>query len=629
MPRPRISSNPTTNKAQLEKKKYVPIFIRLIPAPNPTHRAAMTTQRTDPVPNLDRVKYNLLVEFACRHTGFHWPELESVLGIAGIKIGVDVHIVPLPSNPGHQRPLPVTAGNETDVTCGSSETVSAKKRPRDASGLNAVADSQARSFLVLSFPHEAVGSLFRHDVIGAGGKEGDLPDIKSLLSRCVLIRSVVELWGGGVDLAACADSVRGFAQADAAGRRAGGAQSVLAPHIADDRSWKITVHTLGSKYTREEQNDMRSAFSFLNLGGRVQMEDPDDEFILIQEVALDPKGSPLYPRHSHKQTVIEENDSLPPLAVYFGRILGGERNWRSDLERFSLKKRAYLGPTSMDAELSLVMTNLAQVREGGIAFDPFVGTGSILLSCGLRGAQCFGTDIDIRVLRGKGDGESVFSNFRQYGLPRPDLVRSDNALYHRHYRCGGAAGVRYASIVTDPPYGIRAGARKSGSSRAEVRPVADEHRHDHIAQTQPYCVSDVMADLMDVAARTLEVGGRLVYIIPSMRDFDEATDLPRHACLRLVYTCFQTLSMEYGRRVVTMEKVAEYDPARRRDYLAATWANGPESAEKCANIRARILEAAKKKPKNEEKLAFRKQKRREHRQAKKREKRAQQAADHC
>jgi tRNA (guanine10-N2)-methyltransferase len=291
----------------------------------------------------------------------------------------------------------------------------------------------------------------------------------------------------------------------------------------------------------------------------------------------------------------------------------------------------------MDAELSLVMTNLALVKRGSMAFDPFVGTGSILVACGLRGAgHCVGTDIDLRVLRGDGKAEDVFSNFRQYGLRRPELVRSDNALYHRHYR-GSRHGQQqplYDAIVTDPPYGIRAGARQSGSRRPLCHAIKDEHRADHVAQTRPYAVSDVMADLLDVAARTLAVGGRLVYVIPSLAEktttddanaeggFDEETDLPRHACLRRVYTCFQPLQHpELGRRTVTMEKVAEYDEAKREEYLGGVWANGPEAAEKCANIRDRIVEAARRKPGYEEKAAVRREKRRATREARKKAKR--------
>ncbi|CAN0571943.1 unnamed protein product, partial [Laminaria digitata] len=39
----------------------------------------------------------------------------------------------------------------------------------------------------------------------------------------------------------------------------------------------------------------------------------------------------------------------------------------------------------------------------------------------------------------------------KYRLPRPELIRSDNALYGRHFRVMEL----YDCIVCDPPYGIR------------------------------------------------------------------------------------------------------------------------------------------------------------------------------
>lgn len=394
----------------------------------------------------------------------------------------------------------------------------------------------------------------------------------------------------------------------------------------EDRTWSILVHTLGSTYTREEQNDMRAAFTFLNFPGKVQMKDPDDEYLFIREVELDGQGGAVYPRHSgiNKQ-IIPENDARPPLACYFGRVLGNNglgRNWRGSnrIEQYSLKKRCYLGPTSMDSELSLIMTNLAQIQpRGSFVFDPFVGTGSILLTAALRGAFCFGTDIDLRVLRGRSQDENITSNFKQYGLSPPELVRSDNAIYHRHFRNHLPL---FDAIVTDPPYGIRAGARKSGSRKGgEVRPISDEHRYDHVAQTRPYAVSNVMSDLLNVAAMTLKMGGKLVYVIPSMSDFDERVDLPRHDCLALNYVCYQPLQMEYGRRTVTMEKIKEYDEKKRCHYLENAWVNGAESAEKVANIRERLIEAAKTKPGYQEKFERRKEKRKSTKEERKKAKR--------
>ena len=430
----------------------------------------------------------------------------------------------------------------------------------------------------------------------------------NILSRCALVRSVSELWAMTPSIEECAAEVKRWTEQTTLGR------DTL--HRLRTQSWKVTVHTLGCKYTVEEQNEMRRNFQFLDLLGPVKLKGYDNEYILTREVELDAQGGAIFPRFGLDKKLIVENEQRPALAWYFGRILGGRSlKGRGQIQTYSLKKRVYLGPTSMDPELSFIMTNLAHVQKGSIVIDPFVGTGSILLSCALRGAYCVGTDIDIRVLRGKGANQTVFSNFQQYGLPRPELIRSDNALYHRHYRTDHPL---YDAIVTDPPYGIRAGARRSGARQPVDIP--DERRHDHIPQTKPYAVSDVMADLVDMAARTLVKGGRLVYIIPSMQDFDPAADLPRHPCLKTTHICYQPLSLELGRRMVAMEKIADYVMEEREAYLQFVWKNGPVSAEKCANMKGKILAAAKQKTGYEEKAAVRKQKRKDIKEARKRSK---------
>jgi tRNA (guanine10-N2)-methyltransferase len=52
------------------------------------------------------------------------------------------------------------------------------------------------------------------------------------------------------------------------------------------------------------------------------------------------------------------------------------------------------------------------VRPGSLVFDPFAGSGSILVAAAVFGATCFGADIDGRVLRGS-KGCSMFDNFKQ------------------------------------------------------------------------------------------------------------------------------------------------------------------------------------------------------------------------
>ena len=108
--------------------------------------------------------------------------------------------------------------------------------------------------------------------------------------------------------------------------------------------------------------------------------------------------------------------------------------------KYSLKKRPYLGPTSTDHELSLLMANQAHVRAGDLVYDPFVGTGSIAIACQHFGANVIGTDLDMRVLKGYAVGGKtrnkvegldkiekfdIFANFQHYKLQRPDFLAMD------------------------------------------------------------------------------------------------------------------------------------------------------------------------------------------------------------
>jgi tRNA (guanine10-N2)-methyltransferase len=54
------------------------------------------------------------------------------------------------------------------------------------------------------------------------------------------------------------------------------------------------------------------------------------------------------------------------------------------IEKFDVKKRAYYGNTSMEAEMSLLMANQAMSAPGKLVYDPFVGTGSMLYVSGVR-----------------------------------------------------------------------------------------------------------------------------------------------------------------------------------------------------------------------------------------------------
>lgn len=66
--------------------------------------------------------------------------------------------------------------------------------------------------------------------------------------------------------------------------------------------------------------------------------------------------------------------------------------------------------------------------------------------------------------------------------------------------------------------------------------------------------TQVMKDLLDMSARMLVLGGRLVYLLPCTSVFTPE-ELPVHPCLATVANCEEKLTLSLSRRVIVMEKV--------------------------------------------------------------------------
>ena len=71
------------------------------------------------------------------------------------------------------------------------------------------------------------------------------------------------------------------------------------------------------------------------------------------------------------------------------------------IQKLSLKTRKFIGNTSMDPQLSLIMANQAQIKDGDIVLDPFVGSGSLLVAASQFGGYIIGTDIDFLMLHAR------------------------------------------------------------------------------------------------------------------------------------------------------------------------------------------------------------------------------------
>lgn len=121
-------------------------------------------------------------------------------------------------------------------------------------------------------------------------------------------------------------------------------------------------------------------------------------------------------------------------------------------------------------------------------------------------------------------GRDVFTNFVQYGLPLPEVVVCDNSMRPwRSVRRGWCD-----CIVTDPPYGIRAAAKKQGRSNPSLPqeggsrqgPVEIRDCATYIPPKVNYGDDELAADLLRLAAEALRDGGRLVFLVPvDLADF--------------------------------------------------------------------------------------------------------------
>ncbi|KAJ3269483.1 hypothetical protein HDV01_001367 [Terramyces sp. JEL0728] len=248
---------------------------------------------------------------------------------------------------------------------------------------------------------------------------------KRLIQRSILIKDIIELWAAEDTF----DELKEFLKKDQNKDK----------EEYKDAPFKFHVEAFEHTLTMAEQIERIEELAFLPLNGTVDLKNPKYIFALFEDYS----GEEF---RGVKKT-------LPPIKLYFGLFIGSGN--REIVSRYDLKKREYLGTTSMDAELSLVMANQVLAQPGSLILDPFVGTGSFLVSCSHFGAYTVGSDIDGRQIRGA-DGKDINSNLSQYNLEKYVLGTFVSDIAHHPWRNAEWLD----GIICDPPYGVRAGARK-------------------------------------------------------------------------------------------------------------------------------------------------------------------------
>ncbi|XP_055601636.1 tRNA (guanine(10)-N2)-methyltransferase homolog [Uranotaenia lowii] len=358
---------------------------------------------------------------------------------------------------------------------------------------------------------------------------------RKLASRSMSLRCIFELWAHSNSTANFHKELKCYIETN---------RKTLNPFFGKDRSFKVTVETYNKHFSQPEKVAKIETLEYLPVEGPVNLKNPDVHYWYVEFWGLDPMDVP-----------------DQPYDVVFGSwVADGARDIINEI---SLKKRKFIGNTSMDPQLSLLMANQGLARDGDLVLDPFVGSGSLLVAAAKFGAFVLGSDIDYMTIHGKSKptrvnqkvreaDECIYANLKQYGCEN----RYVDVLISDFSRSIWNSRIQLDSIITDPPYGIREATEKI-EFKTQKRATCLNEGVVHYPSTSPYQFDQLYRDLMNFSARHLKMGGRLVCWYPILRKDFTPDMLPRHKCLELVANSVQPLTTYSARRLLTYEKISD------------------------------------------------------------------------
>lgn len=165
-------------------------------------------------------------------------------------------------------------------------------------------------------------------------------DMRKIASRSVSLRYVVETWSSGKSYESFHDNLRKY-QVD---------KKLFSP----ESSFRITVDTYNKHFKHAEKVERIESMNYMSLDGRIDLKNPDTNLIYFEFWGMDPTNVPPQPEE-----------------IIFGRwIADGQRDI---VKTISLKTRKFIGNTSMNPLLSMLMANQGLCDRNQLMFDPFAG----------------------------------------------------------------------------------------------------------------------------------------------------------------------------------------------------------------------------------------------------------------
>jgi tRNA (guanine10-N2)-dimethyltransferase len=143
------------------------------------------------------------------------------------------------------------------------------------------------------------------------------------------------------------------------------------------------------------------------------------------------------------------------------------------------KKKPFFHPSAMPAKLARCMVNLAKPKVGELVFDPFCGTGSMLIEAALIGCRVLGFDIQKRMARG------TFQNLSFFNIETEGILVAD---------ARDIPVTKVDCVVTDPPYG-----RSATTLKRTTKQIVEE------VLTSAYYMLDTGRRVCIAAPKTLNI----------------------------------------------------------------------------------------------------------------------------
>lgn len=152
----------------------------------------------------------------------------------------------------------------------------------------------------------------------------DEASVARLAARTVMVRRFVDLWASGDSWETLAANVRALSP------------DVYSSYLAVGTTFKVCVEAFGRAFSEAEKMEQIDRLGqLLPFRGKVRLKAPQHTFVLLCD---------------------QSTDGRPP-RLYFGReVASGQRDLPG---AYDLKRRNYIGTTSLDAELALLMASLA------------------------------------------------------------------------------------------------------------------------------------------------------------------------------------------------------------------------------------------------------------------------------